>query len=168
MKDRVREAVFNLIGPAVKECQVVDLFAGTGAMSFEAISRGASRAILIERKFPNVRLIEENGSILGITDKLQVQAGDTFLAYRDLQLDNTPWLVFCCPPYDFYHSRTQELVCVVHWFCDAAPRGSLVVVECDQRFDTNLLPDPDLWDVRTYPPAVVGIREKTAPESEHQ
>lgn len=159
MKDRVREAVFNLVGPAVKGTLVVDLFAGTGAMSFEAISRGASRAALIERKFPNVRLIEENARGLGIAEQVDVQAGDTFLVYRGMQLDAAPWLVFCCPPYDFYQSRGEELLGLIEWFCNSAPPGSLVVVESDERFDPSLLPEPDAWDVRVYRPAVIGLFE---------
>jgi 16S rRNA (guanine(966)-N(2))-methyltransferase RsmD len=160
MKDRVREAVFNLVGPAVRDRQVVDLFGGTGAMSFEAISRGAKQAVVIERKFPNVRLIQENAATLGIGEQLDVRAGDTFLQYNQLELGDDPWLVFCCPPYEFYASRTAELVELVEWFCDGSPRGSLIVVESDQRFDSDMLPNADTWDVRFYPPAVIGIFEK--------
>lgn len=160
MKDRVREAVFNLIGPAVKGRRVVDLFAGTGAMSFEAVSRGATSAVLVERKFPNVRLIKENAAGLGIDERLDVRAGDTFLVYHDLPLGDAPWLVFCCPPYDFYVSRIEEVSRLVQWFCDAAPPSSLIVVEADQRFDTSQLPDEDAWDIRQYPPAVVCVFEK--------
>ena len=50
MKDRVREAVFNRIGPAVRDKTVVDLFAGTGAMAFESLSRGSTNAILVEQR----------------------------------------------------------------------------------------------------------------------
>jgi len=160
MKDRVREAVFNLIGPAVKGCQVVDLFGGTGAMAFEAISRGAKKAVVIERKFPNVRLIEQNATALGIAGQIDARAGDTFLLYHALELAEDPWLVFCCPPYEFYVSRTAELLTLVEWFCGAAPRGSLIVIEADQRFDADLLPDADSWDVRSYAPAVIGMFEK--------
>src|SRR5687768_13415002 len=52
MKDRVREAVFNLIGPRVVGKRAIDLFAGTGAIGLEALSRGASHAVLLERHFP--------------------------------------------------------------------------------------------------------------------
>src|SRR5438105_2010542 len=52
MKDRVREAVFNLLGPSVTGSHAIDLFAGTGALGLEALSRGAARATFIERHFP--------------------------------------------------------------------------------------------------------------------
>ena len=66
MKERVREAVFNLVGPAVKGKQAVDLFAGTGALGLEAISRGAARAIFIERHYPTLQLIRRNVQSLGV------------------------------------------------------------------------------------------------------
>src|SRR6478735_6302833 len=60
MKDRVREAVFNLLGYSVEGTHVIDLFAGTGAMAIEAISRGATKAICIERHYPTAKLIEKS------------------------------------------------------------------------------------------------------------
>lgn len=159
MKDRVREAVFNLIGPAVKGKHVIDLFGGTGAMAFEAISRGATSAQIIERRFPNATMIERNAESLGITDKIQVQAADTFIAHKQLEAPDKPTIVFCCPPYEFYVSRTDETVGMIVRLCELVPAGSLILVESDDRFDTNLLPHVDKWDVRTYSPAVVGLYE---------
>ena len=160
MKDRVREAVFNLIGPAVKGKEVIDLFGGTGAMTFEAISRGAVSARLIERRFPNAKLIEESAESLGIADRIEVQAGDTFIAQKQLAPPTGPALIFCCPPYDFYITRTEEMLALISRMCELAPRSSLVIVESDGRFDTNLLPNADSWDIRTYPPAVISLYEK--------
>ena len=57
MKDRVREALFNLLGRAVEGKTAIDLFAGTGALAFEALSRGAARAVAIELHRPTARLI---------------------------------------------------------------------------------------------------------------
>ena len=79
MKQRVREAMFNLLGPRVIGTQVFDLFAGTGALAWEALSRGAQRATLIERHFPTARLIRENAASLGLTDRIDVVPGDTFV-----------------------------------------------------------------------------------------
>jgi len=59
MKDRVREAVFNLLGTQVTGSQAIDLFAGTGALGLEAISRGATHATFIERHLPTAKLIEQ-------------------------------------------------------------------------------------------------------------
>src|SRR5687767_11185885 len=64
MKDRVREAVFNLVGPDVKEKLAIDLFAGTGALGLEALSRGAAEAVLLERHFPTAAVIGQNAVTL--------------------------------------------------------------------------------------------------------
>jgi 16S rRNA (guanine(966)-N(2))-methyltransferase RsmD len=163
MKDRVREAVFNLIGPAAKAKEVIDLFGGTGAMAFEAISRGAISARIIERNFPNARMIEENAQSLGIAARVEVHAGDTFIAYKQLASPKCPALIFCCPPYDFYVERTEETLAMISKMCEIAPPASLILVESDARFDPGLLPHADAWDVRTYSPAVIALYEK--PES---
>ena len=160
MKDRVREAVFNLIGPAAKGKEVIDLFGGTGAMAFEAISRGAVSARVIERRFPNAKMIEENAKSLGIAERIEVQAGDTFIAYKQLAPPSCPALVFCCPPYDFYVERIEEMLALIASMCEISPPASLILLEADARFDTSLLPNASAWDVRTYPPAVIALFEK--------
>ena len=60
MKDNIREALFNLVGGWVKGKAAFDLFAGTGAMGLEALSRGATQGLFIERHFPTVRIIKDN------------------------------------------------------------------------------------------------------------
>ncbi len=157
MKDRVREAVFNLIGTEVADKQVVDLFAGTGALGIEALSRGAAAATFIERHFPTADRLKQNLAELGASGN--VIASDTFFwSKQPLELGEQPWLVFCSPPYDFFHSRQAEMLELIGGLIDAAPPGSLMVVEADTDFDMGLLPEPDQWDIRPYPPAVVAIR----------
>lgn len=161
MKDRVREAVFNLIGPAVVGSHAVDLFAGTGALGLEAISRGAVRATLLERHLPTCRLIEQNAAALGVRDLVDVQFADTFKWNKlgELPADR-PWVVFCSPPYEFYVLRLDDMLRLVERFHAAAPAGSRLVVEADERFDFARLPDAAAWDVRQYLPAMVGIVTK--------
>jgi 16S rRNA (guanine966-N2)-methyltransferase len=95
--DRVREAAFNLIGP-VDGASVLDLFAGSGAMGLEALSRGAATAVFVESDRDACRTIERNLEKLKLTaatvlcrDALQLLAGDT----------RTYDLVLCDPPYGF-------------------------------------------------------------------
>jgi len=162
MKERVREAVFNLVGPAVKGKLVIDLFSGTGAMGLEALSRGAGRAMLVERRFPAVRMIEQNVEQLGLQEQAIVVPGDAFVWGKRWDPDRPdPWLVFCCPPYEFFIARAGDMLSLCQEMIERAPLGSLVVVESDARFDTQQLPRADQWDVRQYPPAVVSILDKT-------
>lgn len=184
MKDRVREALFNLLGRAVEGKIAIDLFAGTGALALEALSRGASRAIAVETHRPTVRLIWQNAASLGIercperlTERdqqavsplakqnayLEVVTGDVFLWARKMpDLGESPWIVFCSPPYEFYISRRDDMLGLLNQLIEFAPAESLFAVEADERFDFTLLPAADEWDVRRYPPAVLGIWEKRA------
>ncbi len=162
MKDDIREAVFNLIGGWVPERAVFDLFSGTGAMGLEAISRGASRAFLVERHFPTLRVIRENVQSLGPDLPVKVVGEDTFFWVRQFlkQADSwpsEPWLVFCCPPYDLFLSDTAKLMDMVSGLFQAAPEDSLFVVESDERFDTGQLPSSDAWFSRQYSPALISI-----------
>ena len=161
MKDRVREAVFNLLGPTVRGKHAIDLFAGTGALGWEALSRGAVRTTLIEQHFPTAALLRRTAAELGVEAETTVAAADTFLWFRHgAELGETPWLVFSSPPYDFYVDRREDMLALLSGLIAAAPRESLFVVESDARFDPALLPHPADWDVRDYPPAVVAIYEK--------
>ena len=157
MKDRVREAVFNLIGPEIKGKHAVDLFAGTGALGLEALSRGAARATLVERHFPTAKIAGENAAALGVVEQTEVVTADTFLWARDQPTDTVAWAVFCSPPFDFYLERAAEMIELIGSLIDRAPPQSVVVVEADRRFDFETLPHPDRWDVRSYPPAVIGL-----------
>jgi 16S rRNA (guanine966-N2)-methyltransferase len=164
MKDRVREAVFNLLGQGVVGTQAIDLFAGTGAMALEAISRGAKSAICIERHYPTAKLIEKTARDIGIADRITVAFGDAFHWSKEYAPtpNSVPLTVFCSPPYDFFVERNAEMLDLIARWMQLASPGSLIVIEADERFDFTRLPASEAWDVRTYPPAIVGIWEKPA------
>ncbi len=166
MKDRVREAVFNLVGPAVRAKHALDLFAGTGALGLEAISRGALEATLIEQHAPTAAVIRKNVAELGVESLCHVVTANVFFwAKQHPRLGPAPWVVFSSPPYDFYVDRTHEMLDLLGGLIERAPPESIVVVECDSRFDLGALPEPGAWDVRCYPPAIVAVYRKPGAES---
>jgi 16S rRNA (guanine966-N2)-methyltransferase len=161
MKHRVREAIFNLITADAAGRHAIDLFAGTGALGLEAISRGARSATFIEKHVPSARIVEENIASLGVQERCILKVTSAFLwGKRDLlslaASESLPWLVFCSPPYAFYVEREAEMLELLRAIQQAAPSGSVLVVESDQRFNFNLLAGN--WIVRAYPPAVVGVQ----------
>jgi 16S rRNA (guanine966-N2)-methyltransferase len=157
MKDRVREAVFNLLGP-VTGCHAIDLFAGTGALGLEAISRGAAKATFIERHLPTAKLIEQNIAGLAIAEPTEVVFGDAFLWSAAFQADRAmPLIVFCSPPFDFYVERQPAMLELIERWVEVGPSGSQLVVEADDRFDVQSLRPVGQWDIRAYYPAVVAI-----------
>ncbi len=171
MKHRTREAIFNLIGIGCGGRHAIDLFAGTGALGLEALSRGSISATFIERHVPTAQIIQENTRILGVEGRTKVLVTSAFLwAKRDLETAAAkaehPWLVFCSPPYSFYNDRQDEMFDVIARIRTSAPPESILVVEAEVPFDFSVLQDAedpkndaDAWDVRTYQPAVVGIWE---------
>src|SRR5215468_5662600 len=94
--DRVRENAFNLIGP-VDDAEVLDLFAGSGAMGLEALSRGAARATFVEADRDACRVIIANLDKLGFQAIVLCQDAVRAVAQERGRYD----LILCDPPYDF-------------------------------------------------------------------
>jgi 16S rRNA (guanine966-N2)-methyltransferase len=168
MKHRTRESLFNLISTECTGCHAIDLFAGTGALGLEALSRGAIRATFIEKHVPSSKAVEANIRSLGVEDRATLLVTSAFLwAKRDLAsaaADAIPWLVFCSPPYVFFHEKQAEMLDLIGRIRDQSPVGSILLVEADDPFDFELLrgdaagEEYQAWDVRSYAPAVIGVR----------
>jgi len=164
MKDRVRETLFDLLGTTVRGSIAIDLFAGTGALGFEALSRGAARAVFVERHFPTADALRRSARGLGVEDRAEVRAGDVLVWARrlpDLPVDR-PWVVFASPPWEFFaagHERRPALVSLIAALRRAAPPGSRIVVEADTAFDAADLPDASAWEARPIPPACLYFAE---------
>lgn len=97
--DRVREAVFNALGSAgfLDGAVVADLFAGTGAVGIEAISRGAAHCTFVERDRNALRALEDNIDTLDLEARSRIMRSDAVQAASTLDVD----IVFADPPYDF-------------------------------------------------------------------
>lgn len=168
MKHRVRESIFNLVGVGSEGRHAIDLFAGTGALGLEALSRGSVHATFIERHVPTARVIEQNIKGLGVEGQSTLLMTSAFLwGKRNLTAGDgqwwradgqsaveapstsfgtppapgaVPWLVFCSPPYDFFVSRQEETLGLIAAVMEYCPPDSIVVTESDERFDATLLP----------------------------
>jgi 16S rRNA (guanine966-N2)-methyltransferase len=168
MKHRTREAIFNLISTECAGRHAIDLFAGTGALGLEALSRGAASATFIEKHVPSARVVQENIQTLGVADRATLLVTSAFLwAKRDLPSvtagppSDSPWLVFCSPPYAFYVERQAEMLDLISRIQEHRPPASIVIVEANEQFDFGLLrengPSDANWNLRAYPPAAIGI-----------
>jgi 16S rRNA (guanine966-N2)-methyltransferase len=93
--DRLREALFNILTPRLDGKVFADLYAGTGAVGIEALSRGAAQAIFVEQKHAAVRVIHENLKALGLEARAKVHAGRVTAILPRLEAD----IVFLDPPY---------------------------------------------------------------------
>lgn len=152
MKDNIRENLFNLIGPAIRGSKAFDLFSGTGALAIESVSRGAQSAVAVELNRIAAAVIRETTESLAVNDKVDVVCGDAFhLASTILAQpsDDTPWMVYCCPPYALWEDSLDQLKSMIQLTLNNAPPGSVIVAEAEKKFDLSCLPPAD-WDIREY------------------
>jgi len=103
--DRLREALFNVLAPRIEGVVFADLYAGTGAVGIEALSRGAAKAIFVEQKFAAVRAIRENLRSLEIETRAEVRQGRATAVIPHLEAD----IVFLDPPYALKNEYTTAL-----------------------------------------------------------
>jgi 16S rRNA (guanine966-N2)-methyltransferase len=107
--DRVREALFSIIGP-LDGVDVLDLFAGSGALGLEALSRGAASATLIERSRPALACIRANVASLGMEDRARVVARDWRAALAAEGAAGRAFgLCLCDPPYSLTDRVVSQL-----------------------------------------------------------
>lgn len=167
MKDRVRETVFDLLGTDVRGATAIDLFAGTGAIGFEAISRGAARGIFAERHFPTAACLRRSAADLGVTEQVEIIPGDVLLWPKRLPElpDNAPWLVFVSPPWAMFQTHAAELSRLLEALANAAPVASRLIVEAEAVPTPSSLPkrltdrsDELPWDTRPLLPAVLHLK----------
>lgn len=120
--DRVREAWMSIVQPWLPDARVLDLFAGSGALGLEALSRGAASADFVDLALPSLAAIRSNAESLGAGDAARLHRGDAFKFVERLA-DGTYDVAFADPPYDLgLAARLAE-----HWLC--APFSTLLAIE---------------------------------------
>ena len=148
--DRVREALFSILGD-VAGARVLDLYAGSGALAIEALSRGARQATLVDHARPAREAIAGNLAALGLT--AEVVAGDAAgFCQRASNGDRQYDLVFLDPPYRHDSVLGRELTTALAPLLDADAR---VVAECDRRSPLAL--GLRLLDERRYGDTLISI-----------
>ena len=136
--DRLRETLFNILGERVPEARFVDVFAGTGAVGIEALSRGAAEAIFIERHAPAAILIRKNLESLEIKTGARVLSSDALHGLELLEKEleqglRLPTIVFLDPPYG--NTEDYDRVLSFLGFAVLLDEQSLVIAEHRKNFD---------------------------------
>jgi 16S rRNA (guanine966-N2)-methyltransferase len=151
--DRVREALFSILGESVQDARVLDLFAGSGALGLEALSRGAAAATFVDSAAASVAAVKANLETLG--GEAEVRRGDAVRFLRGASGEAREYdLVLLDPPYRLAERLGREL-------SEALPGvlapSALVVSESDRRAPLPL--DLPLRDERRYGDTLIRIHD---------
>lgn len=147
--DRVKEALFNILGDSVSNARVLDLYAGTGALAIEALSRGALSAVLVDNGRQAVKVIRENLELTGLVPRAEVFSCTTakalvVLGHQKRQFD----LIFLDPPYDM--DLLEPAVAMI-FAGKLLAGGGVVVAECRSNAIVPAVgPDLELVRQETY------------------
>ena len=133
--DRVKEALFNMIGPKIPGSRVLDLFAGTGSLGLEAISRGAEYAVFVEKNAVSVKTLNENIWLLNIREDCEIIMADAVDALSRLDAKNITFdIVFVDPPY--WENLYKKVLSALAGY-DIIKNGGLVIFEHPSDIDID-------------------------------
>ena len=132
--DKVKEAMFNILGPYFDGGLSLDLFAGSGGLSIEAVSRGLTHAYLVDRQYQAIKTIHENIAVTKEPEKFTVFKGDakkmlTKFSEEKLKFD----YVFLDPPY-----KKQEITLLLEQFIQKEILADAAIIVCETDQDADL------------------------------
>lgn len=148
-QDRVRESLFNIIASKCLEARVLDLFAGSGALGFEALSRGAAEATLVDIDKKVVALLQQNMKLLKLDAPAYVLKSGWGEALKQLAAEHKQFdLIFIDPPYQM--ENQQHILKQITAKGLLAP-GGWIVYEHDENHEADFVPPGlDHFDKRKY------------------
>jgi 16S rRNA (guanine966-N2)-methyltransferase len=128
--DRLRETLFNVLAPRIEGAQFLDLYAGSGAVGIEAVSRGAHTAVLVESAVPALKVLRANLEKLGLSGEVRVEglAAGIFLK-RARRAEHPFDIVFLDPPYDASEQYSLALGLLGSDFSRLLQKDAVVIAE---------------------------------------
>ena len=146
----VREALFSILGNAVPGRPFFDLFAGTGAVGLEALSRGARHVFFVERDVRVADQIQKHLQTFHVADRASVVRGDVYHWAERWQAPLEPVTLFLGPPFADFEQRPDSLVTLVADLQTKVAGDSVLVLQSETPFQVGQLPGARAWDVRQY------------------
>lgn len=148
---RVRESLFSILGNAIPGQPFVDVFAGTGVVGLEAISRGASSATFVERDNRLAKEIEAHLRQFGIDREGQLLRMDVYRwAERWRPKPGEAVNVFVSPPFPDLEQRAADFHRLIATLQAKLPAGSVLTLQLEDNFEWTTLPDAERWEARKY------------------
>jgi 16S rRNA (guanine(966)-N(2))-methyltransferase RsmD len=125
----LRETLFNVLAPHIQGANFVDLYAGSGAVGIEALSRGAASVVFVERAPAAIRVLRTNLDRLGLTEGYRVVSGSVGGYLRNMQGTPRFNIVFLDPPYDALSEYAATLGLLGGPFVGSLADGAMVIAE---------------------------------------
>jgi 16S rRNA (guanine(966)-N(2))-methyltransferase RsmD len=166
LADRAREALFSILGNAVPDRPFFDVFAGSGAVGMEALSRGASAVTFVEREPRAVGDIIRHLEGFGVADQATVLRADAYRWADKWAVPAEPVNVFLGPPYREFDDHRDAVRWLVTTLQHKLPAGSVLILQSDAAFPADELPEAAQWDVRHYGRTQLAIWTKPALSAE--
>ena len=162
----VREALFSILGDAVPDRPFFDVFAGTGVVGLEALSRGASSVVFVERDFRLSAELEHHIQAFGVGGSTRIARSDVYRWIERWQAPAEPVVVFLSPPFADYERRLDDLLGLAEQLQGKVHPGSVVVLQSERGVPMEQLPDRMNWDQRSYGRNLLflWVKESAAPE----
>jgi 16S rRNA (guanine966-N2)-methyltransferase len=147
---RVREALFSILGNAVPDRAFFDIFAGTGVVGLEALSRGAAAVTFIERDFRLSADLERHIKEFGVAGRARIARTDVYRWIERWQAPAGPVTVFLSPPFRDFEHRLDALLNVIALLQQRVAPGSVLVLQAEDTAILDELPARAEWDERRY------------------
>jgi RNA methyltransferase, rsmD family len=146
--DRVKESMFNIVQDWVYDSQVLDLFAGSGALGIEALSRGASQAVFCDNSLDSIKIIKSNIEKARVADRSQIVSGDFKRCLRDMEAKNKSFdMIFVDPPY--YKGLFEEVLDTIR-SCKILKKDGIVIVEHDAKRPIGQVEGLEVYKEKKY------------------
>jgi len=146
----VREALFSILGNAVPGRPFLDVFAGTGIIGLEALSRGARSATFVERDFRLIADLERHLTDFGVDAVARIDRTDVYRWVERWQAPDEPVTVFISPPFADFERRPDDLIRLVSELRQKVSPGSVIVLQAERTAELERLPERQAWDERRY------------------
>ena len=146
----VREALFSILGDAVPDRPFFDVFAGTGVVGLEALSRGAASVTFVERDFRLIADLERHIAAFGVGAATRIARSDVYRWIERFRPPAEPVVVFLSPPFADFERRLDGLLGLVGELQGKVHPGSVLVLQAERGVPLDELPERDHWDRRTY------------------
>lgn len=155
ISQKVRQAIMSVLGEELSGLTVLDLYAGSGALGFEALSRGASSVVAVEKAHAAAKCLQTNAAELGIQSEFKITQEDakSFLTHTEDNYD----IIFFDPPYASFDSEIASLA------ASKLGAGAVLVISCSSREElADILGHAKLVKTREYGETQIAYYKKSS------